>query len=101
MAELAIKNVVKYYGNVLAVGGVSFTVHSGELLVRLDAVQAQASLQVITKQLDELRARIARLTAERDGVDEITMPAELADRTGEDTVKTLLASEMTLIYRAQ
>jgi len=71
-------------------------VHRGELLVRLDAVQAQASLQVITKQLDELRARIARLTAERDGIDEITMPAELADRTGEDTVKTLLASEMTL-----
>jgi putative spermidine/putrescine transport system ATP-binding protein len=32
MAELAIKNVVKYYGNVLAVSGVSLTVHSGELL---------------------------------------------------------------------
>ncbi len=32
MAELAIKNVVKYYGNVLAVRGVSLTVNSGELL---------------------------------------------------------------------
>ncbi len=32
MAELAIKNVVKYYGNVLAVSGVSITVNSGELL---------------------------------------------------------------------
>jgi putative spermidine/putrescine transport system ATP-binding protein len=32
MAELTITNVVKYYGNVLAVQGVSFTVASGELL---------------------------------------------------------------------
>ncbi len=30
--------------------------------------QAQASLQMVSKQLDELRARIARLTAERDGL---------------------------------
>jgi len=32
MAELTIKNIVKYYGNVLAVSGVSITVNSGELL---------------------------------------------------------------------
>ena len=75
-------------------------VSSGELLVRLDAIQAQASLQVITKQLDEIRARIARLTAERDGVNQIAIPVELADRTREDTVKTLLTSEESL-FRAR
>ena len=75
-------------------------VSSGELLVRLDAIQAQASLQVITKQLDEIRARIARLTAERDGVSQIAIPVELADRTREDTVKTLLTSEESL-FRAR
>ncbi len=32
MAELAIKNIVKYYGNVLAVNDISITVNSGELL---------------------------------------------------------------------
>src|SRR5713226_6684613 len=32
MAELALTNVVKYYGPVLAVSGVSLTVTSGELL---------------------------------------------------------------------
>ncbi len=32
MAELAIRNVVKYYGSVEAVGGISLTVRSGELL---------------------------------------------------------------------
>ena len=38
----------------------------GDLLVRLDATQAQASLQMVSKQLDEFRAKIARLSAERD-----------------------------------
>ena len=37
--------------------------------MRLDATQTQANLQMVSKQLDELRARIARLVAERDGLD--------------------------------
>jgi HlyD family secretion protein len=68
----------------------------GDLLVRLDATQAQASLQVVSKQLDEFRARIARLVAERDGLPGLQVPAELAARSGEGTVKTLLASEESL-----
>jgi HlyD family secretion protein len=68
----------------------------GELLLRLDATQAQASLQMVSKQLDEIRARIARLTAERDGLTELEMPADLAARSSEGTVKTLLASEDSL-----
>ena len=72
----------------------------GELLVRLDATQAQASLQVITKQLDEIRARMARLVAERDGRTQIAIPAELASRASEDAVKTLIMSEESL-FRAR
>ena len=34
-------------------------VAAGDLLLRLDAIQAQASLQMVSKQLDEVRARIA------------------------------------------
>ena len=71
-------------------------VSRGDLLVRLDATQAQASLQVISKQLDETRARIARLLAERDGLPQISVPGELADRAGEDVIKTLLTSERSL-----
>jgi multidrug efflux pump subunit AcrA (membrane-fusion protein) len=75
-------------------------VSSGDLLVRLDATQAQASLQVITKQLDEIRARVARLVAERDGLIQIAIPAELKNRAGEDAVKTLIMSEESL-FRAR
>jgi HlyD family secretion protein len=71
-------------------------VEAGDLLVRLDATQTQANLQMVNKQLDELRARIARLIAERDGLDQPEIPAELAARSGEDNVRSLLTSENSL-----
>jgi membrane fusion protein, type I secretion system len=71
-------------------------VEAGDLLVRLDATQTQANLQMVNKQLDELRARIARLIAERDGLDRPEIPTELAARTDEDNVRSLLTSENSL-----
>ena len=71
-------------------------VNGGDLLLRLDATQAQTSLQVISKQLDEVRAKIARLAAERDGLAQLEMPGDLSARTSEETVKTLLTSEESL-----
>jgi HlyD family secretion protein len=71
-------------------------VNGSQLLVRLDATQAQTSLQLVSKQLDETRARIARLVAERDGLAQVEVPAELADRANEDSVRALMASEQTL-----
>jgi HlyD family secretion protein len=75
-------------------------VEAGDLLVRLDATQAKASLQVLTKQLDEMRARMARLAAERDGRAQIEFPAELLTRASEDNVMSLLTSEEQL-FRAR
>jgi HlyD family secretion protein len=71
-------------------------VAAGDLLVRLDATQTQANLQMVSKQLDELRARIARLVAERDGLDRPRIPSELKNRSTEDAVRVLLASEDSL-----
>jgi HlyD family secretion protein len=68
-------------------------VSAGDLLVRLDATQAQASLQMVSKQLDEMRAKIARLSAERDDLPQFEIPEELAKRASDQTVKSLLASE--------
>jgi HlyD family secretion protein len=50
-------------------------VGAGDLLVRLDATQTQANLQTVSKQLDVLRARMARLVAERDEVDRLEIPS--------------------------
>ncbi len=71
-------------------------VQTGELLLRLDATQARTGLQMVSKQLDELGAKIARLVAERDGLARIEVPVELASRSGNETVKSLLASEDSL-----
>ncbi len=75
-------------------------VAAGDLLLRLDATQVQASLQMVSKQLDELRARIARLTAERDGLGQPEFPRTLLERSSEDNVRSLLASESSL-FRAR
>ena len=71
-------------------------VQTGERLLRLDATQARAGLQMVSKQLDELGAKIARLVAERDGLARIEVPAELASRSANETVKSRLASEDSL-----
>jgi HlyD family secretion protein len=51
---------------------------------------------MVSKQLDEFRAKIARLSAERDDLPQIKIPSELAARAKDDTVKSLLASEESL-----
>ena len=71
-------------------------VKASDLLVRLDKTQAETSLQVVDKQLDEMRAREARLIAERDDRDTIDFPKVLTRRSTDETVKSLLASEETL-----
>jgi HlyD family secretion protein len=71
-------------------------VNAGDLVVRLDETQARATLQVVTNQLDEVRVRIARLVAERDGLDEPTMPRELTGQSGNDDAKARFASEKSL-----
>ena len=75
-------------------------VNAGDLLLRLDATQAQASLQVVSKQLDEARAKIARLVAERDGLPKPAIPPEMSSRLDDPNVKTVLASEASL-FRAR
>jgi HlyD family secretion protein len=75
-------------------------VTAGDLLLRLDATQAQASLQVVSKQLDDMRAKIARLVAERDGQPRPAIPPEMSARLDDPNVKTLLASEASL-FRAR
>jgi HlyD family secretion protein len=71
-------------------------VAAGDLLLRLDPTQAQASLQTVSKQLDEARAKIARLTAERDGLEQPDFPAALTSRMNEANVRSLVTSETSL-----
>lgn len=69
-------------------------VKAGDVLVRLDATQMQANLDIVRKALDELSARRARAEAERDGLSTLTFPADLlARRDSEADVERLLEGE--------
>lgn len=71
-------------------------VAAGDLLVRLDSTQVKAGMQAISKQLDEQRAKIGRLTAERDEHDQPAYPPELTSRANDDSVRAVIASENSL-----
>jgi HlyD family type I secretion membrane fusion protein len=59
-------------------------VAKGQVLLRLDDAQTRAELSIVRGQLMELEARRARLRAERDGLEAIIMPSELAAAAGAD-----------------
>jgi len=56
-------------------------VNAGDILIRLDETQTLANATIVTKSVDELLARQARLEAERDGADQVVFPKALLDRT--------------------
>src|SRR5215210_3814423 len=52
-------------------------VRAGDILVRLDETVTRANLAVVTKSIDELTARQARLKAEQDGRERVSFAPEL------------------------
>ena len=71
-------------------------VKAGDVVVRLDDTVTKASLAIVTKNLDGLLARAARLQAEQQGLDKIVFPAALRDRAGDPDAKNIIASEAKL-----
>jgi HlyD family secretion protein len=68
-------------------------VAAGEELARLDQTSARSNLQVVARQLDEVRMRIARLTAERDNLPTPRWPTKSAAQLDNAEREQLLASE--------
>jgi HlyD family secretion protein len=71
-------------------------VKAGDIVVRLDDTVTKASLAIVTKNLDGLWARAARLQAEQQGLDKIVFPKTLLDRADDPDVKAIIASESKL-----
>jgi HlyD family secretion protein len=79
-------------------------VNAGDILIRLDETQTLANATIVTKSLDELLARQARLEAERDGAGEITFPRALLERTKEgnsEAVRAIAAETKLFDLRRQ
>ena len=71
-------------------------VQAGDILVQLDETVMRANLAIITKGLDELMARKARLEAERDGAATISFPPELLARADNPDAHDAIESECKL-----
>ena len=72
------------------------SVKAGDVLVRLDETVTRAGLQLVTKQIDELTGRLARLKAERDDAASVTFPPDLAARLNEPDVAQIVSGEQVL-----
>lgn len=68
-------------------------VQAGDLLLRLDATAANARKAILDAELVALSARHARLDAEREGRDELIVPAVLTGRLDKPEVSEALAGE--------
>lgn len=77
-------------------------VKAGDILIRLDATQTRANLAIVTKRLDELMARQARLEAERDDLARITFPDGMLARVENGDVAAAIHSETRIFeFRKQ
>jgi HlyD family secretion protein len=75
-------------------------VHAGDVLVRLDPTQSETNLAIVTRHLDELRAREARLIAERDGNPQLSFDTSFRTRLNEPETAKIVTGELTL-FRAR
>lgn len=98
VAESELKKIQHETGGVVAELKVAEGDHvrAGDLLIRLDPTLARANLAITSRQLDELRARAARLAAERDLAATVAFPPDLAARENEAAVAAIMASEAKL-----
>jgi len=71
-------------------------VRAGQVLMRLDSEVAAAGAAMTAEGIDQLRARSARLLAERDGLAAPALPPELAVRAAAPALAAALAGERRL-----
>ncbi len=71
-------------------------VKQGDVVVRLDDTVTRANLAIVTKGLDELYARKARLESERDGADTVKFSPGLLARTQDPEIASIVDGERKL-----
>ncbi len=74
-------------------------VRAGQPLVRLNGVRSGAQLRQAQARRDVLRAAEARLAAERDGLDRLVFPPDLASRSADPTAAAAMGAQLALFQR--
>ncbi|MCF3932130.1 HlyD family type I secretion periplasmic adaptor subunit [Acuticoccus sp. M5D2P5] len=73
-------------------------VKAGDLLVRLDETLVAANRALVDGQIIAMEARLARLEAERDDAEEITLSEELKQRGDDTLVKQAIAAQEKMFH---
>lgn len=73
-------------------------VRAGDVLLRMDDVDARLAVSVLQGQVDALRAEQAARHAELAGADVIPFPADLIARENDPNVATILKTQRTAFY---
>jgi len=96
VVERNVKKVQHSYGGIVAEINVKNgdAVGAGEVLIRLDDTQIRAEIGIVRSQLTELRARSARLEAERENRESLVMPAGFAGSS--ESAAAVAAGEIRL-----
>lgn len=68
-------------------------VEAGDVILRLDPIQASAAAGVVNAQVDALRAEEAVRMAETTGADTVTFPKELLARRADPSVAAVITAE--------
>lgn len=76
-------------------------VKAGQVLVRMNDINSRAQVDMTTAQYYTARLTEARLTAERDGVAKVTLPAELVAHKSDPRVSSNLALQQELLNSRQ
>jgi HlyD family secretion protein/epimerase transport system membrane fusion protein len=72
------------------------TVKQGEVLIRMDDTTPRAQAEVLASGLDGLLVQRARLYAERDGADAITLPKEIQARASDPEIAMMVRDQENL-----
>ena len=99
VVETDVKKVQHQVGGIVAELNVKEgdRVEAGAVLIRLDGTMTGASLTMVTKTLDEMAGRRARLFAEQESAGVIVFPAELLEQaSGDNNVARIVAGEQRL-----
>lgn len=81
-------------GEILVANGQ--VVSAGDVVARLDATITRANLAIVTKSLDDMLAKRARLIAERNGLADIDFGEAFQSRSTDTEIARLMASEHSL-----
>lgn len=76
-------------------------VREGQPLVRMNGMRSGARLRQAQARRDALRAVEARLIAERDGLDQVPFPADLAQRASDPAALAAMRAQQAIFARRQ